>query len=143
MKSSGEEFDKLLADCLKGLGFIPSKAEPEIFMRKNGNPWECVATSIDDLCLVMREPEQFLETLMSEPCDFKPKGSGPLLFHLGCGFRRDEDEHLVMDPIKHIEKMMVGCVQPFNTMPSRNGCVSPVDRDCHPEVDTSEFLDHG
>ena len=141
LKSSGKEFGELLADCLKELGFAPSKAEPEIFMRRNDDIWEYVATYVDDLCFVVKQPEQFLDLPKGKPYEFKLKGSGPLSFHLGCGFRRDEDGHLVMDPIKHIDKMMAAYVQLFNTMPSRNGCLSPVDKDYHPELDTSEFLD--
>ena len=43
LKSSGKEFGELLADCLKELGFSPSEAEPETFMRRNGDLWEYVA----------------------------------------------------------------------------------------------------
>ena len=142
LKSSGKEFRESLADCLKELGFNPSKAEPEIFMRKNGDAWECVATWVDDLCLVMKEPKQFLEVLTAAPCNFKLKGSGPLESHLGCRFRRDADDHLVMDPIKCIEKMMDGHEQSFNKMPSKSKCMSPVENNHHPELDTSEFLDN-
>jgi hypothetical protein len=141
LKSSGKEFGELLAECLKELGFNASKAEPEIFMRKNGDIWEYVATYVDDLCLVMKEPKQFLETLKATPYSFKLKGSGPLEFHLGCGFRRDVDNHLVMDPIKYIEKMMDGYKQFFNKLPTKSKCMSPVENDYHPELDTSEFLD--
>ena len=52
LKLSGKEFGELPADCLKESGFNPSKAEPETFMRKNGDPWECVATHADDLSIV-------------------------------------------------------------------------------------------
>ena len=40
LRSSGKQFGDLLADCLKKEGFIPSRAEPQIFMRRQGNHWE-------------------------------------------------------------------------------------------------------
>ena len=68
--------------------------------------YEYVATYVDDLCLVMKEPEKFLTILQSEPYNFKLKGSGPVSFHLGCGFERDEQTGiLAMTPQKYIEKM--------------------------------------
>ena len=64
-----KEFGDLLAGCLKDLGFIPSYAESKIFMKENKETglYEYVATYVDDLCLVMKEPEQFLKTLQSAP----------------------------------------------------------------------------
>ena len=56
LRSSGKEFSDLLAHCLKELGFTQSRAEPEIFMKENGGIYEYVATYVDDLCLVMKDP---------------------------------------------------------------------------------------
>ena len=75
LKSSGKEFGDLLSSCLKELGFTPSKAEPEIFMREKNGIYEYIATYVDDLCLVMKEPEAFLEILQTEPYCFKLKGT--------------------------------------------------------------------
>lgn len=73
LRSSGREFVDLLASCLKELGFNPSKAEPEIFMREKDGTYEYVATYVDDLCLVMKEPEAFLTQLQSAPYLFNLK----------------------------------------------------------------------
>ena len=61
--------------------------------------WEYVATYVDDLCIVMKNPEEFLKILQSNPYNFKLKGSGPLSFHLGCGFERDAKGTLCMDSL--------------------------------------------
>ena len=141
LRSSGKEFGDLLASCLKELGFYPSKAEPEIFMRENDGLYEYVATYVDDLCLVMKHPEQFLKQLQSEPYNFKLKGSGPMSFHLGCGFERDNnDGTLRMNPKKYIDKMIQGYEQMFGNKPNTVH-QSPLAENDHPELDTSEFLD--
>ena len=67
-------------------------------MRESGGLYEYVATYVDDLCLVMKDPEAFLKVLQSKPYNFKLKGLGPMSFHLGCGFRQDTDYRLTMDP---------------------------------------------
>jgi hypothetical protein len=140
LRSSGKEFGDLLASCLKQLGFFPSKAEPEVFMRESDGIYEYVATYVDDLCFVVRDPEAFLLQLQSDPYNFKLKGSGPMSFHLGCGFERDEEGVLSMNPAKYIDKMMDGYEQMFGSKPSTKAR-SPVEENDHPELDTSEFLD--
>ena len=90
--------------------------------------------------VVMKNPLDFLDTLQQPPYNFKLKGSGPLNFHLGCGFRRDQDGKLVMDPGKYIKKMMTGYNQMFGSKP-RGTHQSPLEGNDHPELDDTEFLD--
>ena len=74
-------------------------------MNKHGERvYELICMYDDDLCLCMADPNSFLEILQSEPHNFKLKGSGPMIFHLGCGFERDEHGVLCMNPIKFIKK---------------------------------------
>ena len=115
----------------------------EIFMRENTATglYEYVATYVDDLCLVMKEPETFLTILQSEPYNFKLKGSGPVSFHLGCGFERDEQTGiLAMTPQKYIEKMNLTYQHLYGEPPNKSA-QSPLEENDHPELDTSEFLD--
>ena len=131
LRSSGLAFGQLLAACLKKEGFVPSKCEPEIFMRRNGDLWEYVATYVDDLCIVMKDPEAFLKVLTSKPYSFKLKGSGALSFHLGCGFHRDIKGVLCMDPLKYIEKMEASYKQLFGCLPDTKH-LSPLEKGDQP-----------
>jgi hypothetical protein len=47
-------------------GFSPCKAEPDIWMRLNGNLYEYVAMYVDDLCLGMLDPKSFTDTLQKK-----------------------------------------------------------------------------
>jgi hypothetical protein len=40
LRSSGLRWHERFADCLHDMGFKPSKSEPDIWMRKNGNVYE-------------------------------------------------------------------------------------------------------
>ena len=140
LRSSGRRFGDLLASCLKDLGFIPSKAEPEIFIRKEKDHYSYVACYVDDLAVVMKEPETFLKILQSEPYNFKLKGSGPMSFHLGCGFERDKRGILTMNPKKYIDKMLQSYELLYGKKPSPTP-QSPLPENDHPELDTSEFLE--
>ena len=139
LRSSGKQFGDLLASCLKELGFFQSLAEPQIFMRESDGIYEYVATYVDDLCFVMRNPEAFLVQLQSEPYNFKLKGSGPMSFHLGCGFERDQHGTLCMNPRTFIDKMLQAYEQMFGASPGTKP-MSPLTEGDHPELDISDFL---
>ena len=59
LRLSGKVFSQLLQECLKKIGFEPSKAEANIFMRKSPSCkfYEHVATYVDDLCIIMEDPQ--------------------------------------------------------------------------------------
>ena len=62
LRSSGKEFGDLLAACLREMGFTPSKAEPQIFIWKSStrDVYELVRVYVDDLAIVMDDPQAFL-----------------------------------------------------------------------------------
>ena len=67
--------------------------------------YKYVATYIDDLCIIMENPEEFLEQLLLATYKFKLKRSGEVDFNLGCGFERDSDGVLCMNPSRYVDKM--------------------------------------
>ena len=72
------------------MGFEPSKAEPDIWMRPNGDHYEYTGVYVDDLLIVSRDPQAIVDILEQEH-KFKLKGTGAISFHLGCDFFRDAD----------------------------------------------------
>ena len=86
----------------------------------------------------MENPQEFLKKLESAPYNYKLKGSGPLTFHLGCGFLRDSTSTICMDPGKYVDKMECSYKQLFHCKPSQK-VTSPLSD--HPESDTSDFLE--
>ena len=117
--SSGKGFGELLAACLKELGFTPSKVEPQIFIRKSStrDVYELVGVYVDDLAIIMDNPEEFLTQLQSGPYNFKLKGSGPMNFHMGCGSGQNEHDVLSMDPTKYLNKMVETYKQLYGQSP--------------------------
>jgi hypothetical protein len=51
LRTSGQRWHECFADCLRNEGFSPCKAEPDIWMRLNGDLYEYMATYVDNLCL--------------------------------------------------------------------------------------------
>ena len=119
LRLSGKLFKQLLQECLRELGFKPSLAESTIYTRKcpTANHYEYIATYVDDLCMIMKDPQSLLEKLMAPPYNFRLKGPGELAFHLGCSFERDSKGMLCTDLGKYVKRMEVAYLQHFKTKP--------------------------
>ena len=139
LRSSGQRWHERFAECLEEMGFFPCKAEPDIWMRKNGDVYEYIATYVDDLAIAAKDPESITNTLMNK-YKFKLKGTGPIKFHLGCDFWRDTDGVMCMAPLKYIEKMVASYEFMFGEKP-KTTYMSPLEKGDHPETDTTELLD--
>lgn len=85
------------------------------------------------------DPKSIVNTLKDD-YNFKLKGTGPVMFHLGMDFYRDEDGVLCIAPRKHIDKMIGTYERMFGSKPQQKFS-SPLDKGDHPELDQSELLD--
>jgi hypothetical protein len=86
LRSSGARWHDRLFDTLTGMGFLPSKMDPDIWLRAKIDHYEYIAVYVDDLMIASREPQAIIDSLESAPNNYKLKGTGPLQFHLGCDF---------------------------------------------------------
>ena len=143
LKSSGLRFNELLGSCLSKLGFKRSLCEDDIWYKDVGTHYEYVATYVDDLCIVAKDPIKLLDQLQGEPFNFKLKGSCPIedTVHLGSGFSRDIDNVLTMNPKHYIDRMREAFNQRYPGEKIDQKIKSPPKPCDHPELDTSEFLD--
>ena len=142
LRTSGARWHETFAECMNKEGFKPCIAEPDIWMRKNAKlkTYEYVAVYVDDLAMAMEDPQSFVNELTSEKYKFKVKGTGPIEFHLGMNFHRDEDGVLCMSPKKYIDKLLDNYNRLFGRAPKQN-VSSPLEPGDHPELDTSDLLD--
>ena len=144
LKTSGKAFGQLLQECLLKLGFAPSLVEASIYMRKcptdGADHYEYIVMYVDNLAIIMKDPQSLIDQLTAAPYHFKLKGSGPLNFHLGYGFSHDNDGTLYMNPGKYIDRMIKTYEQHFEVKPDMKHR-SPLQRGDHPKLDTKPFLD--
>jgi hypothetical protein len=140
LKSSGKRWHDRLFDVLFSMGFRPSKAEEDIWMRDKGDHYEYIACYVDDLAIASRDPQSIIDALEGAPNSFKLKGTGPMEFHLGCDFFRDEYGTLCIGPRKYIDRMEAQHESLFGHKPKTN-VSSPLEKNDHPELDDSPLLD--
>ena len=140
LRSSGKMWNEKFSECMMLEGFTPCRADPEIWMRKNDDIYEYVAVYVDDLAFAVKDPKQFVKNLQQNH-GFKVKGTGPLEFHLGANFERDEDGTLCMSPKKYICDRLIPSYQKMFGEKPKTKAWSPLEQNDHPELDDSELLD--
>jgi len=140
LKLSGKMWHEKLADALRELHFSPSRADPDLWMRKSkdGLKYEYLAVYVDDIAMAVCDPQGLIKEF-TDKFNFKFKGVGPITYHLGANYSRDKDGTLSMSPNKYVDKMMAQYEIHFGTMPKKY--MSPLEPNDHPETDTSEFCD--
>ena len=137
LRTSGARWHERFAECLHAEGFVPCRAEPDIWLRERNGCYEYIGVYVDDLAMAMHDPEAFIQKLKDE-YKFKFKGTGPISFHLGCDFLRDGDGTLRMEPQKYIERMIATYERHFGGKP-KSKARSPLEQGDHPELDTSDY----
>lgn len=140
LRSSGARWHDRLYDTLKAMNFNPSKFDADIWMRDCEDHYEYIACYVDDLMIASKNPQGIIDALAAAPNNFKLKGTGPVTFHLGCDFFRDEDGTLCVGPRKYIDRMALQYEALFGTKPKAT-YTSPLLSNDHPEMDLSELLD--
>ena len=103
LRSSGLRWSEKFSLCLRDMGFFASLADPCIWMRRVNDHYEYIAVYVDDLAIASKDPAGII------PCvgyKFKLKGTGPIEFHSGCNFFRDEEGALCFAPRKYIDKLV-------------------------------------
>ena len=138
LKSSGQRWWEVLADCLRQMNFFPSYAKRDIWMRDKGDHYEYIVVYVDNLAIASKDPQSIIDVLMGD-FKFKLKGTGPLAFHLGCDYFRDKDGVLCFAPKKYIMKLSESYFRHFGDKPKPAS--SPLEKGDHPEMDTSKELD--
>ncbi len=133
---SGRAYHDHFADKMRDMGFVPSKADPEIWMRDAGDIYEYVSIYTDDLCCAMRDPDAFFRSL-EEDYKYKLKGTDQpeIRYHLGADFKRSPDGILCQSAQTYIERMLTNYKIMFGEEPH---CAnSPMEHTDHPEIDES------
>ena len=91
LRTSGARFHAKFADTLRSLGFTPTYADPDVWMRDAGDCYEYVCVYVDDILTALKNPEEFYKALTSEPYNYILKNVEEPKYHLGGNFFRDKD----------------------------------------------------
>ena len=150
LKSSGAAFRALLAETLHDLGYKPSYADPDVWMRPavkhNGfKYWEYVLCYVDDVLHISSEPEKTMNGIKAK---FKLKGDKiePPEMYLGATMSKmdncDGDECWAMSS----DAYCAALVKNVESALQRKGlrlpgkCITPLKHGYRPELDCTNEL---
>jgi hypothetical protein len=141
LRESGSRFHERLAGVLWSEGFVPSKADPDVWMKDFGDHWEYICTYVDDLIYAGHNARLFFDDILQSKHGFKLKGVGEPRYHLGGDFRRMmEPEHMLTWGSKtYVKRMMENYEQMFGEPVANRKTYAPLSPNDHPELDESEF----
>ena len=140
LKTSGARYHERSAEVLHGLGFVPSKADDDVWMKDCGDHYEYVCVYVDDLLHAGRRGVGFFDDL--KKLGFKLKGVGPPTYHLGGDFKRvDEPEPMMTwGATTYVKKMLDQYKVLFGTDVPKREVHAPLEPGDHPELDESPLL---
>ena len=140
LESSGKRWAERFYDIIKDMGFMPSKADPCVWMRENKNLkcYEYIAPYVDDLCRAAQDPGKIIQ-IPKEDYQLKVQGDGPLSHYLGADYSRDKDKTLVCQPKKYVDRLLESYQSMFKQDPPKN-MRTPLEKNDHPELDETELL---
>ena len=141
LKSSGKRWAEVIHGILRDMKFLPSNADPCIWLRKAPNLrcYEYITVYVDDLCIAAESPSAIIQIFKSK-YHLKVKGDGKLTYYLSADYFEDPDGTFVSQPKKYIDKLADTYKRLFNEDPPK-GYKTPLDKNDHPELDTSEILE--
>ena len=138
LKTSMGRWHEALSETLQLIGFHPSKADPDLWMRDAGGHWEYIAVYSDDLLVFSKDPVKILRGLETL---YPLKGVGKPEFYLG----GDVNMTKMANGISHafsartyIKNVCDKIEKMFETTLKNYG--SPLEGGYHPELDKSSLL---
>ena len=136
------QFHTHLSKNLLKLGFKPSYADSNIWMKEKEDHYEYIGVYIDDLVVVSKDPMSILNMLKKPVGPYELKGVGTPEYYLGgdvnIKYVEDEIDYLETNARTYI-KRICGKLEELMDWKFRNYS-SPEDPDYHPEIDETPFL---
>jgi hypothetical protein len=142
-KTAAATFHTHMATQLRRFGFVPTKADLDLWIRRvEDGSYEYVASYVDDLIVISRDPMRVI-TKFKEV--YALKGVGIPEYYLGGNFHQIEDPELNEKGIKtalSASTFIKNSIEKFERMFGGDLRESrfPMHEGAHPESDTSDFL---
>ena len=137
LRSSGARFHERFAKTMRDMGFSPSHADPDVWMRDAGDIYEYLVVYVDDLIAVMQDPKAFFDELQRSPHHYTLKGLTEPRYHLGADYFRDKDGTLCFGAQTYVKRLLNNFESLYGELPRKEK--SPLPKNDHPELDTTDF----
>jgi hypothetical protein len=137
LPSSANRWHAHLADTLRGLGYKPTRGDPDVWFRPKGDLYEYIGTHTDDLMVVSSDAEAAMEELSKV---YTIKKIGVPEFHLGCDYKYDKKTGKWLMGTKTYVAEALKKVQKILDIDGLGKGRTPMSSTVKPEMDDSAFL---
>jgi hypothetical protein len=149
LKSSGAAFRSKLAGVLHDLGYRPSYADPDVWLKAAVKPcgfeyYEIVLCYVDDVMVISHKPQGTIDGIQAV---FKLKGgkAGPPDMYLGVTLEKKKNAQgtdcWTMSPAKYVHAAIENVEKKIGTLPySKSQCPTPMKTGYHPAEDVTPEL---
>ena len=96
---------------------------------------EYIVVYVDDIIIVMKDPQDFFDELQGPSVVFTMKGVGVLTYHLHTDFFHDDDGTLCLGAQTYSKRLLDSLERLYGEPPKT--MFSPLDPDDHSELDDS------
>ena len=138
LSTSARQWSKRLGDSLRGMGFKPSRCDPDLWLKlkDDGSGYEYMATYVDDIIIVADKPEKYLLPLQEQfpirHIEMNPE------YYLGNNLETRNDGTVKVSSRKYITEVISRYEKEYGELRKENVPCKPGD---HPELDDSPTLD--
>ena len=96
LKSASAVFHSVASECMRKMGFRPTKVDADLYMRKKDDHYEYLALYVDDVLAWGKDPLKIVEEIKGT---FKLRGIGFPDYYLGADVKKIEEKHLQDDGV--------------------------------------------
>ena len=79
LAGSARAFADFLADTLLRMGFTPSRADPDLWLKESENGFDFIASHVDDIIVASKNPQEFISQIEQEYALRNPNEHGQVL----------------------------------------------------------------
>ena len=137
LATSARQWNLTLGKEIKEMGFKQCRADPDLWIKKNeeSQTYEYIATYVDDLIMVMKDPQPYIEHIKEKfpirNIEFKPQ------YYLGANITMN-DRNMKVSMEKYIKEALRKYESKHGPIRKEN---VPATFNDHPELDETPYLD--
>ena len=138
LATSARRWNLALGDVLKEMGFNTSRADADLWIKiaNDGTGYEYIATHVDDVIVVAKDPKIYM-TKMAQHFPIKKVEENPS-YYLGNNLQHKGPKQLKVSLEKYIKEVLRRHESDYGELRKENVPHSPGD---HPEMDDTPYLD--
>ena len=138
LATSARQWSLTLGEAISNMGFRPTRADPDLWIRldEENNKYEYIATYVDDIIVVAKNPMQYIDTIKTK---FPIRNIEEMPeYYLGNNLQVRHNRTIKVSSKKYISEIIDRYEKKYGPLRKENVPMTPND---HPELDESPILD--